>query len=351
MANEVRPLTGLRGVAAIYVVTYHFGQDVQGGGPFGTVLRHGYLAVDLFFVLSGFVLAMVHGRDRFDGAGIRRFLGKRFARVYPLYAAMTAVTAGIAAASGVTLSPGHVLVNVLLVQAWGVGASIVGPAWSLSAEAGAYLLFPLLCAALLRGSREQAVALTCAALALLGFVALHSTIPRAGPLDLYQSNTVAPLVRCLCEFALGLVAYRFSRSASAQRVATHGVDLVLAGAVAALLTVRGCDLVLVPLLAVLVVALAVRPDGPVGRALSTAPVMWLGTVSFSVYLTHFLLRDELRPVLADGLAEMGMSDPYAAAGGLTFAIVLLTAQLTFRFIECPARVWLRDRSWSVAVPS
>lgn len=351
MANEVRPLTGLRGIAAVYVVLYHFGQDATGGGPLGTVLRHGYLAVDLFFVLSGFVLAMVHGQDRFDGAGFRRFLGKRFARVYPLYAVVTAATVVAAVADGATLSPGHLAVNVLLMQAWGAGASIVGPAWSLSAEVGAYLLFPLLCAALLQGSRAQAAAVTLAALALLAFVATHSAVQRAGPLDLYQSNTVAPLIRCLCEFALGLIAFRISQAESAGRPIPRGADIVVAGAVAVLLAVPDCDLALVPLLTLLVGILAVQPDGLVGRILSTAPMMWLGTVSFSIYLTHFLLRDQLRPRLTDWLASLGMPAVDCAANLLTFATVLAVAELTFRFVERPARNALRARSRTVAAAS
>ena len=130
MTREVRSLTGLRGVAAAYVVLYHMLQDDRGGGLLWRVAHHGYIAVDLFFVLSGFVMTMVHGDDRFDGAGIAAFLRKRLARIYPLYAAVTLATLALCVADHIPISPGRLAVNALLLQGWGLGTAIVAPSWS-----------------------------------------------------------------------------------------------------------------------------------------------------------------------------------------------------------------------------
>lgn len=337
MASEIRPLTGLRGIAALYVVGYHFLQGRPGGTPLNTLVQHGYLAVDLFFVLSGFVLATVHGRDTFDAAGYLGFLQKRFARVYPLYAAVTIATVLLAVTQGLgTFSTGRLLVNAALMQSWGIGATIVPPAWSLSAEVGAYLLFPLLCATLLSGTWRQAVLLAGAAFMLLATVALRDTVPREGPLDLYQSETVAPLIRCLCEVALGLVAFRASRTRWLARTAGVGTPAV-AAATAMLLAVPGSDLAVVLLLPFLVAGFAVRQDGVVGHALASAPAMWLGKVSYSIYLLHFLLREQVRDPVAAWLAAHGWAQAYPWANAVTLLVVLAAAQLTFVLIERPAR--------------
>jgi acyltransferase len=80
--GNIPALTGLRGVAAVWVMLYHMftGRDIP-------VVEFGYVGVDIFFVLSGFVLAHVYLRDPglTTGEGYLRFLGVRLARVYPLH--------------------------------------------------------------------------------------------------------------------------------------------------------------------------------------------------------------------------------------------------------------------------
>lgn len=344
MSTEVRPLTGLRGVAATYVVVYHFTQGLSARSHLQVLTQHGYLAVDLFFVLSGFVLAMVHGRDTFDAGGYRGFLRKRLARVYPLYAAVTLVTIGAAILAGdPPFSIGRLLVNAALIQAWGVGASIVSPAWSLSAEFAAYLLFPLLCAVLLWGSRLHAVAGAATIVLLLAFVSVHDPIVRAGPLDLFQSNTVAPLVRCLCGFSLGLLAFRLHRAPTTRWLDWDFTSTGLAVAVIGLLFVPGSDVAVALLCGPLVATLARQPRSLVGRQLSAAPVHWLGQISYAIYLTHFLLRDRMREPLEDWLVAHGVPQASWVAGMSTIAAVLVVASLAHYTIEKPARVALRAR--------
>lgn len=92
---EIKALTGLRGVAAIYVVAYHMTGHWKQPPWLTTFIKHGYLSVDLFFILSGFVMALTYGGlfiDRFRWSDYRRFLLVRLARVYPLYLLMTLIT-------------------------------------------------------------------------------------------------------------------------------------------------------------------------------------------------------------------------------------------------------------------
>lgn len=148
-------LTGVRGVAVIVVVIYHYLEV-----PYIFISNFkepfaGYLAVDLFFVLSGFLMALNYG-SMFSGnlllSNFRLFLSRRFARVYPLYFVITLLTFAIAKAGiGGPYRWRTLASNLPLIQQLGLGmydptlgVSIVGPAWSISTELGAYLSFPLL---------------------------------------------------------------------------------------------------------------------------------------------------------------------------------------------------------------
>jgi peptidoglycan/LPS O-acetylase OafA/YrhL len=104
MDREIRPLTGIRGIAACWVVACHWsGEELTGLAR--DVALHGYAAVDLFMILSGFVLAMTYvPRTRTPW---RYFVRQRFCRLYPLYALTTLVCLAEARATGTGLfAPG-----------------------------------------------------------------------------------------------------------------------------------------------------------------------------------------------------------------------------------------------------
>lgn len=166
ITGEIRALTGLRIVAAVWVVLFHFRPMLGDASPgfrdaLAPVLDCGAQGVDLFFILSGFVLTWNYldrmGRSWSVRANLH-FLWLRLARVWPVYL----VTLHLAAVWVIfTLHVGHVpspeagqltaisyVRQILLVQLWFQpyfdGSSWDGPAWSISAEWLAYLLFGLL---------------------------------------------------------------------------------------------------------------------------------------------------------------------------------------------------------------
>ncbi|MBO0863966.1 MAG: acyltransferase, partial [Mycobacterium sp.] len=165
-SGEIKALTGLRVIAAVWVVLFHFRPLLRAAAPdfsdaLAPVLNCGAQGVDLFFILSGFVLTWNY-LDRMGWSWSTRatlhFLWLRLARVWPVYL----VTLHLAAAWVIfTLHVGHVpsedvgqltavsyVRQVLLVQLWFQpyfdGSSWDGPAWSISAEWLAYLLFGVL---------------------------------------------------------------------------------------------------------------------------------------------------------------------------------------------------------------
>lgn len=353
MKREIVPLTSLRGIAASAVVLFHF---YQGQPSHSALLDHtvgrGYLWVDFFFVLSGFVMAESHGADFRDGFRLspyRDFLIRRLARIYPLYIvltvallpflssqcfdlqaypAMPSATARFAMWSGA---------NVLMVQAWGLAPSIVGPGWSLSTEWASYLLFPILVFAVLTSRRT--IAGSVGALALMGLVVVARHGPN-GQLNVFADGPF-PVMRCVAGFSLGLLTWRLAAWPPLRRL-TQG-DAPLAAALILLASLfAACDLdVMVALAFPIVVICAANNDGRIGRALEAKPLVTLGVLSYAIYLVHFPLLNLIVPALRPTTTAL----PPDLAAGATLAAVftasLLSAAILHRLVEKPAHRAIR----------
>ncbi len=344
--REIRPLTGIRGLAALYVVIYH-SKLLTWSGPPTAFVQHGYMAVDLFFVLSGFVMAMSYGAmfaGEFSFRDYGTFLIRRLARIYPLYLLVTC-SFGLAMMANLIDLDGlrppvwrTLLANVLMIQAWGLAQSIPHPAWSISTEWAAYLIFPVLAAGVLF-SRWRRSLFLCA-LAFVAVVALalapnpFPTLWRAGPLDVWWHGSLLPLVRCLAEFSLGLAAYRAAGRADVQRIARHwGVALALTVAVVLMLTVRNTDIGIVALLPPFIVSLAVG-RGPVQALLGWRPVFVVGELSYAIYLLHPRLARMSHPLAAVLTPSLGTD----LAWRISFVVMLFAgACLAHVLVERPCR--------------
>lgn len=312
-------------------------------GLAGDILDHGYLAVDLFFVLSGYVMALSYGEMLrvWSGRGFLRFLIRRIARVYPLYLLITLFVAGLMIL-GVSHEPvsnlgGTLAWNLVMLQGWGFADSLDGPAWSVSTEWGAYLLFPLLAAVTLYGSRRSVIltGVLCsgcvAALALLRFGV-------EGPLDIASAGL--GLLRCVAEFSLGLIAFRVAQEAGVQAWARNPLSGgLLALAIVLLMIWHGSDLAIVALLPAFIITLGVG-RGPVQRLLGSPPVFFAGEISYALYLLHarfVRVRDGLDAKLTPML---GTAAPVVTCI-VVWGTLLVAAYLAFRIIEKPARAHVR----------
>ena len=351
-------LTGLRGVAAVLVVMHHASLHLGALDlPWaGGLLRRGYLGVDLFFVLSGFVMSMIYGSWFTGGAlgaapggragmagSLAVFLVRRAGRVWPLHAAVLAVLiAGLALSGQEVPSLRFTLANLLLVQGWGVSGEINAPAWSVSTEVLAYLLFPLLAGAVLRWRWGAVLGVAAAAALLAGCLALAPPVgpARRGLLDIHMNYSVLPAMRCVAGFLLGMVAWRAGRAPAVARVACRpwtgaGVFLVVLGLMCA-----GADDLLVLALMPLVVVGLHRGRGWPWRLFTLRPVHGLGVLSYAIYLIHYALM----PVLLDG------PGPVAARLALYAAATLLLAGLAHYLIERPTRRFIRWLGEAMVMP-
>jgi len=358
-------LDSLRGIAAVGVVLYHLGDFGWLAGL--EVFRSGWLLVDFFFVLSGFVIAASYG-DRLAGGYSRgRFLWLRLARVYPLHLAIVGlfVLAEIAVFRPVLHElhdPWLLIRGLFLLDAFATGAgNFYAPvSWSIAVEMVLYLL-----AAWLFGRGRAGLAIG-AGLAVLAAAALIGEFNVTGFGRLIQ--------RGLLGFALGVGAFALHRRLPPldARILTVAEAGLLAG-IAALLTWPGKSAAWIPatdalfFAAVLVFA---RDAGVFSRILHARPLTLLGQWSYSIYMVHLIyviaLNRGMPPVLqALGLGEwivpgqhrFGLENlalPAPLSLVLTVVILALsvgTATLTWRWVEEPARLWSRSvRQGGARVP-
>jgi peptidoglycan/LPS O-acetylase OafA/YrhL len=316
-APTITALTGIRALAAAWVVFFHFRDPVLDLLPGLRFLlpaaRAGYLGVDVFFVLSGFVIAHNYAQRVGSRPAYLGYLWARGARVYPVHLVTTLLMALLAVPyptePGVqNATPTNIVANVFMLQALPGVRGVNVPSWSVCCEVAAYLVFPVLAWWALR--RSARVAATWAVLVLgLGTVALAF---------LTQAGMSTRWPRICIEFTVGVLLWawwRDRRRASARwDVAAIGCVL---GVVALSYLTADVSFLAVPLLALFVVSCA-SVTGPVARLLGSRPMQWGGRVSYSLYLSHNLVFVVLRHLVP-------WTDYVDAALWLRSCVVAITA--------------------------
>jgi peptidoglycan/LPS O-acetylase OafA/YrhL len=367
-SGELRGLTGLRIVAAVWVVGFHFHFTPLPGvaevvGVLGPLITSGALGVDLFFVLSGFVIAFTY-LDKL-GPALRvgptaRFVWARACRMWPVYALVLHLfglwlVARLVFGSDTEIafqgvqpvvSAGEWVQQLFMVQLWGNeffdGASWVGSTWSISAEWLAYMLFPVAALGFFRLRNLPAAVLGVASLALMG------------PMAWAYLTTGSPyypwswMVRILCGFGAGVLMYlavrnlrstdRVRRSASA--LATAVPVAIAAGLLLGELAGHGRGGAVILLFPLLVGALAVADRGP-AMLLSAPWAVYGGRISYSLYLVHIPMFE----VYWLALRKFSWLGPHTVAAHVVGVLVVLStfvvSALAFRLVEEPARGRMR----------
>jgi peptidoglycan/LPS O-acetylase OafA/YrhL len=341
--HELKALTGARGIAAWFVVLFHLRFMMAGIGGATGPMRFGYLAVDFFFVLSGFVIWLTYGeRLRAQGlAGIPEFLKRRVARVWPLHLFMLGCAIPFALLLAISgradwqqYPPAELPLHFLLLQNWGFTDRLTWnvPAWSISCELAAYLVFPFLVMAV-DWRKLPTVALLAIALGLAA--AIWGVFALTGATVLGQEIMTLGVPRCLGEFALGTIIcalwlrWRDRPALPAFAATVTGVALVAAH-LAGLLPQTAA----IPLAFAALVLLLALTSGMRGNLLESAPVHYLGEISYATYLGHWLLWMGFKLVFVSG-HDMGW--PLFA---LFIALVLASSAMLYHWIERPAQRWL-----------
>lgn len=353
--NEIRSLTGIRGLAALTVFLAHTqttlltkGVDLQVPTLIERLLLSGGRQVDIFFVLSGFILTLIYS-TWFD-AGVSRdsyfkFMRKRLARIYPLHAFMLALTVGFVIIAA--FSHAHVVNGLgrfswstlpsyfLLIHAWRfdpTGGTWNPPSWSISIEFLAYLLFPFFVWVTATARKRRPLMLLIAALAC---GALCNTLM---PWGLTGAEAIS---RGLTEFAVGSICVAFFSSPVADWLRSSlGSTLVLFALLVCYALTPETNFAIAVFAAPLILALT--GQNPVSRFFGWTPVYFLGEISYSIYLGHFLFTSIAYRLVS---AEWMRSGPLATALGLIciVAFVLSLSTVSYFAIERPGRDWLAGK--------
>jgi peptidoglycan/LPS O-acetylase OafA/YrhL len=349
-SHYIVALTSLRGLLALWVVLFHFWNDLlvllPSLKPLQPLAQRGDFAVPGFFVLSGFVLARNH-LGEFDRLDLRKslvFLGLRLGRIYPVHfvtllAVLLMVT--LARARGLTVDhAGYSLSlfvsNLLLVQAWSPQLQLGWnfPAWSISCEWAAYLTFPLLALLISRYVTKVLTARVWFAAAAVTTVAVYLAWPSA---PFHVLMTVFPT------FIAGMTAERLvfnhSRSKAHLRGLAEACAVVIIGA---------CFVTNQLALAITLIALQfLVPALASGSAISSwfweaKPLVWLGDVSYSLYMTHTLALKITNRVLpsATFATRSDWTKLLVLVGYICLVAVLCLA--SYVLVERPARQWGRN---------
>lgn len=368
-SGEIKALSGLRIVAAVWVVLFHFRPLLHQAAPgfasaLAPVLDCGAQGVDLFFILSGFVLTWTYldrMGHRWSTRTTLRFLWLRLARVWPVYL----VTMHLAAAWIIfTRNVGHVpseaadqltaisyLRQILLVQLWFQpffdGSSWDGPAWSISAEWLAYLLFGALVLVVFRVARvTRARALIWLAIA----ASLPPTLLLMATGEFYTPWSWLP--RIVMQFtagALACAAVRKLRLTDRARGHAGMLSLLILGVIvggiyyldahppASIRDASGLvDLLFVPLVVTLAIGAGTLP-----RLLSTRAMVYCGHVSFGLYMVHELVHTAWNWAVLQFEITLtpGPAAKLVVAGLL--GVSMLAAVALYHLVEEPARLWMR----------
>lgn len=373
-AERFEALDSWRGLAAIAVALYHF--KATGLLYSISVIRNADLAVPFFFVLSGFVITHAYYDRVPDAVGAGRFLLRRFGRLYPLHIFVLSLFVALeclkaiavhhgfqsseAAFSG-TNDIGSLVANILLLQAVVpfVDPTWNAPSWSISVEFYTYVVFAVVF--MLGKYRLHAATIVLFASGLT-LICLESF-----PFGITKTSGLG-LVQCLVGFSAGVLTYRLFRWLRAKDVR---IPTVVEIAVAALMVITfhihpSQTAISIVAFSVVVIVFAFQ-TGNVSGWLKTRPLVFLGRLSYSIYLLHFLIFAPLFLMIRLLQAKLGIPltiqgdiEPLIHFGfpGATdllalayLATVVAIASVTYEWIEKPGRAFFNRLSNRIQPPA
>jgi peptidoglycan/LPS O-acetylase OafA/YrhL len=351
-------LTPLRGVAALWVAVYHF--NVLAANLFPAhqtmLVDKGYIMVDLFFIMSGFIIRHVYG-DSF-ASGVTRtqlwqFFVARFARIYPLHFFTLLFLVIVAALSwqwDTVANPAAIPIHLLLLQSFGIIPHHTWnvPSWSISAEWAAYSVFPWL--ALLFCRRRLVAYVLLPVLIVVVYVALMYWLP-VRDLDRLSRPLLHNLdvtydygfLRGLAGFCTGMLGYWLYEDHKARSFfSKDAVAVVFVGAVAFLMHKDINDLLLLIVFLALTLCFAAN-SGYLHQLCALKPIQFVGEVSYSIYLMQ-----RIALILFTGIVPIPEKTdaPFFQKAALTIGYLLFlvgVSSITYFGIEKPCRNFINRK--------
>ena len=364
----IKAFEGVRGLAALMVAFFHLGS-----GPASLpVFKDGYLFVDLFFVLSGFVISSAYAGSIQTGADFARFIVRRFGRLFPLLVFSTVVfvlvwdsfifvkhlavakgyggsmTAGCHMAYMVP-SPWEIISTLTMTHGLGFFDHLIlnYVSWSISTEFYAYVLFAAVF--LFLAGRVRLVVF--AALVVIGYAgAVYGSLTALQCLDkgsCYNVHASSAFARCICTFSMGVLLYHWNLRHTVNAAALQAVSVAGLAAVFFAVARYPAAAFLAPIFFGVLVLSLCRDTGPLAALFMTRPFQTLGERSYSIYMLHPILAIYLAPVELRVQGVVLSTVVALVYGGL----VVFLSGYTYRWIEAPTRAYfnrLAARTWSTS---
>jgi peptidoglycan/LPS O-acetylase OafA/YrhL len=345
-AHRLDSLDGLRFVSCCLIVLYHFVPYIDGKDSLlFWPLRNAAVMVDVFFIISGVVIAYNYAEKVSTLAGFGDFLKRRIARLYPLHLAtlMFYVAIGVAVLSGhlhvvkeQKYDFGELLPNLMMIHAWGFSDRLAfnGASWSISAEMFAYLCFPLLLALISRSLSSSASTLIFLYAAGI-YIAEHYVGRRLTGLTIPYS-----IFRALPSFALGVAIYRHCDRLpqfGARRLRTL---VTAAFAIFAYSIVAGADsYVVLAAASAFTVAVFLADRENVPTLLSSLVLMSKAKLTYSMYMLHGLIATVFFSFLFPKLLGSSFDAIWvrAVCVALGFGLTIAVSAVSYAWFETPAR--------------
>lgn len=356
-SETIKSHHALRGVAAVLVLLFHFrdaslpmGQAIDSRTAFFST---GFIWVDFFFILSGFILSHVYGLKLIEPGGqgswaTRRFYIARFARIYPLHFGTLLAMIALEL-SAYLLRPeiadafvnerkgaASILQHLTLTHSWLSMAWLEWnvPSWSISTEAFAYMVFPLL----LPLTHHRAVWVR--SLLPLAVLAIYTHT-----FSSYENiENQQPLARCLAGFITGMLLHALWRRHGGRLKPTAGALQVLALATVTAAMHFGWSQAIVVLGFALLIIATANDIGPLSRLLASRPLLLLGTLSYSMYMTHWIVYRVYWMYGANSLSEIASNysqvKVYILKLTLLLVVTFILSVLTYLYVELPARKYV-----------
>jgi len=370
----LKALTGLRCFAAVNIVLFHFSNPLWfnfnfavpspfSQSPFvvrillAPVVNAGFISVSYFILLSGFVLGYNYNeRARNGELDRKRFWEARFTRIYPIYLLSLLLSLGTLTKeyqththamfwTGVVLTP-------LLLQGWipAVATFLNTPAWTMSAEAFYYLIFPWL-------ARSKKPERMTPYLAKMGGVWMLGLVPGALYIAFNPDGIAHPdrwsygpwlwalkytTYAHVFSFVFGVMLANLNAMIPRASRVRLWLGLLGFGGIYAILSLGSLvpyaiihDGLLMPLFAFIILGLA--GENPLAHALGVRPLVFVGEASYCLYLLHFNLWNIVHGSHVLDLLRLGGFDPW-----ISYVLLIALAVFALYFIEKPAQRKLRE---------
>jgi len=357
LKERLVPLDSLRGIAAIGIAFFwhlqHFGytQEIASQQPYYSIFKwfysYGWNLVDLFFVVSGFVMMyvyaekIIHKQLKFDD-----YIILRLSRLYPLHIiALLLVTFFQLFRVSLHFSPFiyenndvyHFLLNIFLLHGgfFERGFSFNGPSWVITSELVAYIIFFFII------SKIKSKYIAFFGMIILGIFILKCRLY----LPFFNPN----IARGLAGFFIGCITYKLNDVFFQSK--TRKNFLIVSGLILLFISIIAIDLqtnfttfqlgeyISLPILVYPLLIMVVLNVSFLNKSMSLAPLIFFGHISYSIFLLHFPIQ-----ILIDTATKyFGLTSYSYAIFYLFIAMTITSSWFTYKYVEAPLMLFLRRR--------